>query len=215
MKTSNDSGSAPPRFACRVVQGWVSLVGDGAAPPPGAFGSRHVAACACCQDFFNRSTALEATLRSGSAALRAAPSAGLDRRIIAAVRESARPARRAERRFAGGVMAWGGAVAVIAVAFVVVQRQSTSNNGRTGALAVAPTAANDGNDAAAATVWGRLQPDAEALLEGEPLQREVDAFYADARSALGFLALNFLPSQPDEAANRAEQPAQGRRGFNG
>lgn len=215
MKTSNHSGSAQPRFACRVVQSWISLVGEGTAPPAGAFGSQHVASCECCQDFFARSTALEATLRSGSAVLRAAPSAGLDRRIISAVRESARPARRAERRFAGGVMAWGGAVAVVALAVVVVQRQSVSNHGRMGALAVAPTAASDGNDAVATTVWGRLQPDAEALLEGEPLQREVDAFYADARSALGFLALNFLPSQPDETANRAEQPAQGRRGFNG
>lgn len=112
-------------------------------------------------------------------------------------------------------MAWGGAVAVIALAVVVVQRQSTLNDGKTGTLAVAPTAASDGNDAVATTVWGRLQPDAEALLEGEPLQREVDAFYADARSALGFLALNFLPSQPDETAKAAEQPAQRRRGFNG
>lgn len=34
-------------------------------------------------------------------------------------------------------------------------------------------------------VW--QQPKTEALLEGEPLRREADALYADARVALGFL----------------------------
>ncbi len=215
MKTSNDSGSAHPRFACRAVQGWVSFVGEGTAPPAGAFGSGHVASCACCREYFARSTTLEATLRSGSVALCEAPAAGLDRRIISAVHRSARPARRAGARFPGGVMAWGGAVAVVALAAVLVQRQSPSNHGMTLPLAVAPTAESYAENADADTVWSRLQPDAKALLEGEPLQREVDAFFADARSALGFLALNFLPSRPDEAANGAEPPAQRRRGVNG
>lgn len=154
-------------------------------------------------------------MRSDAVALREAPSAGLDRRIISAVRESARPIRRPERRFTGSVMAWGGAVAVVALAIVVVQRQSPRDHGMTRPLAVAPTTEGNAENAVTSTVWGRLQPDAKALLEGEPLQREVDAFYADARSALGFLALNFLPSRPDETVNGAEQPAQRRRGFNG
>lgn len=215
MKTSGHSGSVHPRFACRVVQGWVSVVGEGEAPPTGAFGSRHVASCECCREFFARSTSLEATLRGSSAARRAEPSAELDRRIISAVRETARSARRTEARSAGGIMAWGGAIAVVALAVAVGQRQSLSNRGIARPWAVAPSAESRADEAIAATVWGRLQPDAEALLEGEPLQREVDAFYADARSALGFLALNFLPAQPDETAKGAAQPAQRPRGVNG
>ncbi len=43
-------------------------------------------------------------------------------------------------------------------------------------------------------MWDRIQPSTDAILDAAPLQNEVDAVYSDARSAIGFLALNFLPS---------------------
>jgi hypothetical protein len=52
--------------------------------------------------------------------------------------------------------------------------------------------------------WAVWQPKTEALLEGEPLRREADALYADARVALGFLALNFLPTSVAKAGEGTE-----------
>jgi hypothetical protein len=43
-------------------------------------------------------------------------------------------------------------------------------------------------------LWSEIKPAAGALLAADPLQQEADAVVADARSALGFLALNFLPA---------------------
>jgi hypothetical protein len=47
-------------------------------------------------------------------------------------------------------------------------------------------------------------PSAGALVEDNPLRQEADALYADAQSAMNFLALNFLPT-PAEA--EAKSPA--------
>ena len=44
-----------------------------------------------------------------------------------------------------------------------------------------------------AQIWESVQPKAQAALQNDPLQKEATALYADARSALGFLAYNFLP----------------------
>ena len=43
-------------------------------------------------------------------------------------------------------------------------------------------------------IWESLKPSTDAVLTGAPLQNEVDAVVADARKAVGFLALNFLPT---------------------
>jgi hypothetical protein len=44
-----------------------------------------------------------------------------------------------------------------------------------------------------AQIWKDVQPAAQSALRQEPVQAEVTALYSDARSALGFLAYNFLP----------------------
>jgi hypothetical protein len=45
-----------------------------------------------------------------------------------------------------------------------------------------------------------LQPRAQAILRQDPLQSEVDAMKSDARTAVRFLARNFLPTPADEPA---------------
>ena len=39
-------------------------------------------------------------------------------------------------------------------------------------------------------------PTAGEFAANNPLQREFDAIYSDARSVVGFLAMNFLPNSP-------------------
>jgi hypothetical protein len=204
MKTLDRSAADRPRLACRVVQGWGSIVGDGAAPQAGALGARHVAECDCCRQFFAGSDALAAALRSTAANLREPAVVGLDRQIIAAVHRSSRPAEPVGLRRAASMMAWGGAVAVVTLAVIAVQKQSRPGGGAVRTMPLAAPVENTGEAADADDVWGRVQPKATALLEGAPLQREVDAVYADARAALGFLALNFLPSQSLNLAGEAE-----------
>lgn len=218
MKTSQSSMTDRPRLACRVVQGWAAVAGDGAAPRAGAWGARHVAACEDCGRFFARGDALETSLRRGAMALSAEAVPGLEQRINDAVARSVRmgtavpPSREGFSGFAMGSWALAGAAASVAVALLVSQQmKSPRDAGRPEGLVTAPvpagTVAGDG-------LLDGLSPDATALLQGEPLRREVDAMYSDARSALGFLALNFLPKSPDEAgvgvmASPSPRPAGG------
>ncbi|HVU36270.1 MAG TPA: hypothetical protein VHE61_22730 [Opitutaceae bacterium] len=47
------------------------------------------------------------------------------------------------------------------------------------------------------------------LLRQDPLQTEADHVYADARSAVQFLALNFLPTPPDTVTGRESRGTSG------
>jgi hypothetical protein len=47
------------------------------------------------------------------------------------------------------------------------------------------------------TLWqNSVVPKAQTLVVDNPLQHELDSVYSDTRSALNFLALNFLPTTP-------------------
>ena len=53
----------------------------------------------------------------------------------------------------------------------------------------------------------KVIPATGALAADNPMQREFGAIYADARSAVGFLALNFLPtSTTADASTPAVRP---------
>jgi hypothetical protein len=55
------------------------------------------------------------------------------------------------------------------------------------------------------TLWqNSVAPSARTLVADNPLQHELDSVYSDTRSALNFLALNFLPTSP---ATPSLQPA--------
>jgi len=49
--------------------------------------------------------------------------------------------------------------------------------------------------------FAEMQPKAEALLQQDPLQNEVDAIASDARKAVNFLSRNFLPSSVTVASS--------------
>ena len=46
-----------------------------------------------------------------------------------------------------------------------------------------------------------MRPRAEALFAQDPLQNEVEAMKSDARSAVHFLALNFLPAPASDTSS--------------
>jgi hypothetical protein len=182
----NSTPFSRPRLVCRIVRSSRALLERA--------GSRHLAGCAECQAFFRTSEQLELQLRRDAPVLRQTlpvPSSTLERDILRAVRESAAPAEPVRR----GNLAWvGGAAATAAIAaFVWVQRP----------IAPQPSVAATPADAAAivnavqdlsARFTRNVIPSAGAMVANNPLQQELGSVYSDARSALDFLALNFLPS---------------------
>ncbi len=177
--------SDSPRFTCRVARGCFALFGDTTGGAPRGPGSVHAAACADCHVYFSACTELDAALARGAVhAWQEAPSR-LEQDIMRAVRQSV-PAPRESPRTGFAVV--GIAAAVLAI--VVFQRQFFVTPPPvptvSGALA--------GGSVSPQQLWTSLQPSANAVIDGDPLNQEVEAVVADARTAVQFLALNFLPT---------------------
>jgi hypothetical protein len=188
----------PPRFLCRAVRGWQSLFGKPAAGRIAGPGSRHVAHCADCRRYFNAAGALDAALRRDALRQRENVPSDLEQSILRAVRQSARPPQRTQRTRPGFVpLAAAGAVACVALVLSLLPRTPA-----TGQAGLAPGSAATAVAAVAdpASLWTKLKPQAETLLQGDPLQDEAHHVYADAQSAIHFLALNFLPGEPAQPA---------------
>ncbi|HTQ29988.1 MAG TPA: hypothetical protein VMI53_02155 [Opitutaceae bacterium] len=134
--------------------------------------------------------------------------AGLDERIMQEIIRS--PQRRASKpRPATAVLAIAGAAAaILAIAFWYSEPVNPENHGTGNRTPVAAMPARE--ESAAHQPWAAFTPSVDALLKQDPLQTEVDSVYADARSAVHFLALNFLPSAPVEPGRNGETPQNSR-----
>lgn len=179
----NTTPSSQPRLFCRVVRQWSSVVTGG--------GARHAESCADCQAYFQSSGALDAALRRDAgewSQAMPAPSVGFERRILNAV--TAAPAATERHRPWRG--AWAVAAALAVVAAIGFFRPVSGPTREASQADVAML-----TDAVQAVSRGLVEtviPSTGALVADNSLQREFSAIYADARSALGFLAMNFLPS---------------------
>jgi hypothetical protein len=192
--------SHPARWSCRVVRGWRSVFGENA--NGAGFGSTHIASCPECQRFFAACDDLELTLRNDAARNIAAPAAALEQRILRAVRQTAAEPR--PRRGNGPILLFAGVAAAFAIVFGRLEN-------------VGPGSMRDtGTNRAGAVASGATQaPSADisslnAILATDPLQHEVDSVYADAQSAIRFLALNFLPATAESSTRQTPaRPASG------
>jgi hypothetical protein len=137
--------------------------------------------------------ALENELRRQAAAIRPEAPSGLNARIGFAVASMGKDAPLAARRrgLSGTALWWGGIGAAAAAAVALLF-----------ALRPAPAQFDSRAEAAALAqemrglpwqILSSVQP-AAAALQKEPLHEEATALATDARSALGFLAYNFLPA---------------------
>jgi hypothetical protein len=203
----NASTEKRPRLACRVVRGWAAIREGDTEPadasieaslPPLAL--RHVAGCAECRLFFAESRSLERALVRGAAGERPAIPEGLNSRIAFAVAQSQPRQARAFPRLA---IAACGAAAVL-LGLVLFERGFWAGRGDS---SVRGDAAEEAQLAAAVKTlpvafWNSAKPSAVAVWREEPLRKEADALYSDARSAVGFLEANFIPDREvaEEAA---------------
>jgi hypothetical protein len=198
----SSSPSSPSPRSSTSVRLYCRLVRTFSAPGRPA---RHAESCADCRRYFQASDQLDAALRRD--AIRFAPPApaGLERGIMQAIHaampptEVARPrtpARSASPRagwWAGISVAVAAAIA-LAVGLVQPPASKPANPNLPSGVTVADSAAPSAVEAAGERWWNVLVPPAEKIATAAPLQDELEAVYSDTRSALDFLALNFLPS---------------------
>ncbi|HZP59274.1 MAG TPA: hypothetical protein VFB27_03040 [Opitutaceae bacterium] len=90
------------------------------------------------------------------------------------------------------MLAIAGAAAAAAVAFGLWQKTNSSVPEENGAAGHGAVVVRD--EPTTSQPWTALKPSVDALMRQDPLRTEVDSVYADARSAVHFLALNFLPA---------------------
>jgi hypothetical protein len=180
MKNSPEN---TPRLTCRLVRGCLATFGrtsDGDVRGPGA---SHVATCNDCQQFFSAGDAFDSLLKRDATSMMQVPPTGMEQRLLRAVREHAvAPRRGSATRYFSFALA---GVAACGVAGVVWLQQPAQP-------AVQPKTSAENNTLA--QVSETPAPSVSALMEADPLEREVDAVIADARQALRFLEQNFLPS---------------------
>jgi hypothetical protein len=190
-----------PRLVCRVVRLWCAV---SQADQP-----RHVATCASCQVYFAAANELESQLRRAAHARSTASDAtqNLEQQILRAVRSSAsRPRRASAWQPTRSWLMGGVCAAAAAFAIGLALRFGTGSAPRERMADATPT-----DDAAmilstveslSSELVGTVIPSAGELVVQNPLQEEIGSVYSDMRSALDFLALNFLP------ATRLNPPAE-------
>lgn len=175
-------------LACRITR-WRAALGD--ASGSGLRG--HCSNCAECRSYFEIANQLESTLRRGAAPARVLASGSLEARILNAVKHSHEAERQPPRRQPWQLAGVAVAAAIAVVVFYRIQDRPSASTPESGAsiedvLAVA-------NDLPKRWL-AAIQPNAVKLLEQNALQTEMALVSSDARSALDFLALNFMPSSP-------------------
>lgn len=196
MKTSD---SMRLRLSCVVVEKWSALIDEGGADRENSWVARHRQTCPVCREAHGEDEALMTALRTGAAGMTAEGPAGLDTRIRSAVARSVQEAP--QKKSPVGLLSLAGVAAALALVYGALSPAVESRD------RVVATSLDAGRAGSRSAAYGtelpgeRGLPLPEALLAGEPLRNEVNAVYADARAALGFLALNFLPSSSDQASD--------------
>jgi hypothetical protein len=198
---------ASARLLCRIVRQWAVVSRHEK--------SRHVASCVACQEYFRANAALDRALRTEaeeSLRVTPAPSGNLEWQIMQAVRTAGRTPtpRRTRSSEWRGLWTMGGFTAAVAVvaALVTLNRHPHSATAREDLANVTPTAADaqvivQAVESLSNRFVDSVIPSAGELVAENPLQQELGSVYSDVRSALDFLALNFLPtSASSPSANR-------------
>ncbi len=191
MNTS--PSSTRPALSCQLARTWHALFGGDRASASG-----HIARCSACQEHFAREDAFSLGLGRDARRVHATPRAGFEQSIFNAVQRSARiapvPTVSPFARFS--FVSLTATAACAAIAFVALRDSDVGPATPRTADGDLATAAVTALETSAAKLFAQVEPRADALLQKDPVRTQVDAFSADARTAVRFLALNFLPSTP-------------------
>lgn len=192
----NTTPTEPPRLLCRFVRGWAALT-----TPDSAAALGHRAKCPACRAYFESHAAFETRLRQDARAQPPAVPDGLEQRIADAVRRSQAAARTPPRR-AFPLWAVGLTTTAALVAVVVTLNRSPRPEKTSAEVDPAEIAAVFKAVTALPAQLDRLLPaPGSRTAADDPLRHELDNVKADARSALDFLAANFLPTHPEPTSS--------------
>jgi hypothetical protein len=195
INTMPESNSTPPRLTCRVLRLGRIVFAN--------WNSRHVAACPECQAYYRAGSALENALRLEARQMAETGNVARDyeRRLLQAIRDSRRSAEPARRASWNPGWATGGlaSAAALAVAAFFLGRDTAppARDDLPGPLAAADAELIvETVESLSNQFVDTVIPSAGKAVAVNPLQQEIGLVYSDMRSALDFLALNFLPSVP-------------------
>lgn len=190
-----------PRLVCRVVRFRDAV-----------FSSRalgHVAGCPDCQAYFQAESGWVNALRAAAPR----PAAGDDRtsalaeQIIRSVRQTAPVSRRASAR--NGLVAAMGSLAVFALAFFLVRFSPTAHRSEAELSAVDMRRLVADVQVVRTRLLENMGPSAKKIAADNPLSQELASVQMDARSAVKFFAMNFIPT--DSTSGR--MPGNDHNGF--
>lgn len=195
-----NSSSNNSRFICRLARRCSVLFGSSETLGEGGWAGRHIEHCADCQAFYAANDEFDALLKADARRSAAAP-AGLENAIIAGFRQSSPRQERAieRRRSRSPMFAFAGAAmvaAALAVAFTLSLNKPKPKNDlvESGATPEDVQQTLEAARGASQTLWASVKPSAEVLKEADPLNHELNSVFSDARNAVNFLALNFVPN---------------------
>jgi hypothetical protein len=201
---NNSTGKT--RFICRVVRFQTALFGR----PSKATG--HAANCPECQSYFHANSTLVTNLRRAAVQENQRTPDDLAAKIALAVRQSTPGQKRSRRPVALSLFA--GATAALAMAVFVVREnlpiRPTAHKNQS-ALEISSSDVADivsDVDQLRIRFMNSVEPTATKLAAQNPLAQELKSVQADARSALGFLAINFIPSDTTQSPVRESNPTR-------
>jgi hypothetical protein len=206
------SSTGKTRFICRVVRFQIALSGDTSNP------TGHAAKCPACQAYYRTSDAIVNALRRDTTPTRQPTPDHLASRIALAVRQSTPQSSRRSHAAAWTISV--GATAVVALSFFIIRQITPGHSIGPKTPATAEIGPNDVADLVANVdqlrirILDSVEPAATKLAAQNPLTQELSSMQADARSALGFLALNFLPTDSarqldPQLGQPTDQPTRG------
>jgi hypothetical protein len=199
---NNSTGKT--RFICRVVR-FQTALSVGASKPTG-----HAANCPECRAYFRADSALVTSLRGAAVQETQRIPDDLAAKIALAVRQSAPSPRRSRRPVALSLFAGATAALVMAI-FVVrenlpIQPTAPKNQAATEISSRDMAGLVSDVDQLRIRFMDSVEPAATKLATQNPLAQELKSVQADARSALGFLALNFIPSGSARSPSAGTDP---------
>lgn len=201
MTTTRGSSASEtrPRLVCRIVRLWCAV--SHAKP-------EHASTCASCRAYFAAAGELESALRRDAAQFRSdsvTSNPTFEQQILRTVRSTSADPARVRSSNATRMWTLGGMCAATAAVAIVL---SLRPDGSLEQLARNANAAPADDAAVIIRTVESLStefvtsviPSAGKLVVHNPLQEELGSVYSDMRSALDFLALNFLPAAPVPSA---------------
>lgn len=192
----NTSPNVPPRFLCRIIRWWAALTEPSASSVGTKAARGHRARCPDCRAYFQSQAAIETRLRSEAQTATPNTPTGLEHRIAEAVRHAHAPNRTRPRSkaifplWAGGL----GAATAAAILLVLFNRNAHSSTGPAQADSAEIIAVFNTVTMLPHRLNKLFTPPSPDIATADPLNSELDKVKADARSALGFFAENFLPA---------------------